>query len=53
MTTVGILIAVAVLIGVFSYFTNAGLGDRRPKPKPEEKKRGQGSEGEAAPPPSK
>jgi hypothetical protein len=31
MGTLGILVAVAILIGLFSYFTNAGLGDRKPK----------------------
>jgi hypothetical protein len=48
MTTIGILVGVAVLIGVFSYFTNAGLGDRRPK-----RGRDQPSDGDEAPPPSK
>ncbi|HEX4461601.1 MAG TPA: hypothetical protein VIA18_26660 [Polyangia bacterium] len=54
MGTLGILIAVAVLIGLFSYFTNAGFGDRKPKnelpPKP---KQNQLSAGEGEPPPSK
>jgi hypothetical protein len=30
MTTILLLLVVAALIGGFSYFTNAGFGDRRP-----------------------
>ena len=52
MGTLGILIAVAVLIGLFSYFTNAGLGDRKPKDLPP-KPKNQLSAGEGEPPPSK
>jgi hypothetical protein len=54
MTTIGLIVVVAVLIGMFSYFTNAGFGDRRPKePKqPAPKPRDQAS-GDDAPPPSK
>lgn len=33
MTTAIALIVVAVLIATFSYFTNAGFGDRKPKTK--------------------
>jgi hypothetical protein len=42
MTTIGILVFVAVVIGLFSYYTNAGFGDRRPKQKlpPEGARRG-------------
>jgi hypothetical protein len=55
MTTIGILIFVAVVIGLFSYFTNAGFGDRRPKERPpgDKPKRAQASGEDAAPPPSK
>ena len=52
MGTLGILIAVAVLIGLFSYFTNAGFGDRKPKDLPP-KKQNQLSAGEGEPPPNK
>ena len=31
MTTVLLLLAVAVVIAGFSYFTNAGFGDRKPR----------------------
>ena len=31
MTTAIALIVVAILIAAFSYFTNAGFGDRKPK----------------------
>ncbi len=33
MTTVVLLVAVAVIIAAFSYFTNAGFGDRKPREK--------------------
>src|SRR5579863_9182116 len=36
MTTLLVLIVAGVLVGVFSYFTNAGLGDRRPRHAPGE-----------------
>lgn len=36
MTTLLVLIVVGVLIGAFSYFTNAGFGDRRPRHAPGE-----------------
>ena len=52
MGTLGILIAVAVIIGLFSYFTNAGFGDRKP-PAPKPPKNDQDSAGEGEPPPSK
>ena len=51
MGTLGILVAVAVLIGLFSYFTNAGFGDRKPKDAPP--KKSQDSAGAGEPPPSK
>ena len=53
MGTLGILIAVAVLIGLFSYFTNAGFGDRKPKKLPPKPQQNQLSAGEGEPPPSK
>jgi hypothetical protein len=61
MGTLGILVAVAILIGLFSYFTNAGLGDRKPKtegdgkPKPPSGNQAvaQDSAGAGEPPPSK
>jgi hypothetical protein len=48
MTTIGILVFVAVVIGLFSYYTNAGFGDRRPKP-PRDRDQASGDD----PPPSK
>jgi hypothetical protein len=36
MTTLLVLVVVGVLIGAFSYFTNAGFGDRRPRRPPGE-----------------
>jgi hypothetical protein len=36
MTTLLVLVVVGVLIGAFSYFTNAGFGDRRPARAPGE-----------------
>jgi hypothetical protein len=36
MTTLLVLVVVGVIIGAFSYFTNAGFGDRRPKAAPGE-----------------
>jgi hypothetical protein len=56
MTTIGILVFVAVVIGLFSYYTNAGFGDRRPKTPPAPKKTDQAPQAsgdDAAPPPSK
>ena len=53
MGTLGILVAVAVLIGLFSYFTNAGFGDRKPKGLPPKSKTNQDSAGEGEPPPSR
>ena len=57
MTTIGILVFVAVVIGLFSYYTNAGFGDRRPKNPPNPKKPDQApdqlSGDDVAPPPSK
>ena len=59
MGTLGILVAVAVLIGLFSYFTNAGFGDRKPPqkdalpPSAKPPKQNQLSAGDGEPPPSK
>ncbi len=56
MTTILLLVAVAVLIAGFSYFTNAGFGDRKPRELRDKEKRGQASAGpvdEEAPPPHK
>jgi hypothetical protein len=47
MTTVIALVVVAALIAAFSYFTNAGFGDRKP---PEPKKRDQASDVDEPPP---
>ena len=53
MTTIVLLIAVSVLIAGFSYFTNAGFGDRKP-PEPKNKKKDQASAAaDEAPPPHK
>jgi hypothetical protein len=52
MTTIILLVVVSVLIAGFSYYTNAGFGDRKPR----EKKDAQASAGppdEEAPPPHK
>ena len=56
MTTVVLLIVVAALIAGFSYFTNAGFGDRKPPERRDKDKRDQASAGapdEDAPPPHK
>jgi hypothetical protein len=55
MTTLGLIIVVAVLIGLFSYYTNAGFGDRRPKePKaPADPPKTRQDSVDDAPPPSK
>ena len=45
MTTALVLVGVAVLIAAFSYFTNAGFGDRKPPEKSDAKKRDQASAG--------
>jgi hypothetical protein len=50
MSTAIALVVVAVLIAAFSYFTNAGFGDRKP---PEPKKKDQASPGDVEPPPHK
>ncbi len=49
MTTIVLILVVSVLIGGFSYFTNAGFGDR----KPPDQKKGQASAGADEPPPHK
>jgi hypothetical protein len=50
MTTIVLLVVVAVLIAGFSYYTNAGFGDRKPR---EPKKKDQASAGADEPPPHK
>ena len=50
MTTVVLLVVVSALIAGFSYFTNAGFGDRKP-PEPRKKERDQASAGAADEPP--
>ena len=50
MTTILLLVVVSVLIAGFSYYTNAGFGDRKP---PEPKKKDQASAGTDEPPPHK
>jgi hypothetical protein len=51
MTTIILLVVVSALIAGFSYYTNAGFGDRKP---PElRKKNDQASAGEDEPPPHK
>ncbi len=46
MSTILLLIGVSAVIGVFSYVTNAGLGDRKPRHKRHDSD-------ESAPPPSR
>jgi hypothetical protein len=55
MTTILLLVAVAVVIAGFSYFTNAGFGDRKPKElrEAEKKKKAQASAADDVPPPHK
>jgi hypothetical protein len=54
MTTIVLLIAVSVLIAGFSYFTNAGFGDRKPpEPKKKKKKDQASAAADEAPPPHK
>ena len=48
MSTVLLLVGVAAVIGVFSYFTNAGLGDRRPGGRKADQ-----DSGDETPPPSR
>lgn len=50
MTTIILLVVVAALIAAFSYYTNAGFGDRKPRDV-DDKKRDQASADE--PPPHK
>jgi hypothetical protein len=50
MTTIILLVVVAVLIAAFSYWTNAGFGDRKP---PEDTGKDQASAGADEPPPHK
>ena len=53
MTTIILIIVVSVLIGGFSYFTNAGFGDRKPPERRDKEKRDQASAGapDEEPPP--
>ena len=51
MTTILLLVVVSVLIAGFSYYTNAGFGDR--KPREPKKKKDQASAGADEPPPHK
>ncbi len=54
MTTIVLLVVVAVLIAAFSYWTNAGFGDRKPpEAKIDPKKKNQASAGADEPPPHK
>jgi hypothetical protein len=59
MTTAILLVVVAVVIAAFSYFTNAGFGDRKPKELRDAEKRqaearkAQASAADDAPPPHK
>jgi hypothetical protein len=54
MTTVILLVVVSGLIAAFSYYTNAGFGDRKPpEPKIDPKKKDQASAGADEPPPHK
>jgi len=48
MTTVLLLVAVAVVIAGFSYFTNAGFGDRKPPELREKEKREKEAQAKAA-----
>ncbi|MGZ3407009.1 MAG: hypothetical protein ACXVDD_09160 [Polyangia bacterium] len=52
MTTVILLVVVSLLIAGFSYFTNAGFGDRKPPDKKQPQK-DQASAGTEEPPPHK
>lgn len=51
MTTIILILVVSVLIGGFSYFTNAGFGDRRPRD--DKARKNQASAGADEPPPHK
>jgi hypothetical protein len=53
MTTVVLLVVVSVLIAGFSYFTNAGFGDRKPPEKKKKKDQASGEAPPAEPPPHK
>jgi hypothetical protein len=54
MTTIILLVVVAALIAAFSYYTNAGFGDRKPPQNRDPKKRDQASApDETVPPPHK
>lgn len=55
MTTAVLLVVVAALIAAFSYFTNAGFGDRKPPELRKKKPSDQASAGapDGEPPPHK
>lgn len=54
MTTAILLVVVAVLIAAFSYWTNAGFGDRKPPADAEKKDQpSAGAPAEEEPPPHK
>jgi hypothetical protein len=53
MTTILLLVVVSVLIAGFSYYTNAGFGDRKPPQNSDAKKKDQASAGTDEPPPHK
>lgn len=55
MTTIILLVVVAALIAAFSYFTNAGFGDRKPRELRGKKRSDQASAGapDGEPPPHK
>jgi hypothetical protein len=52
MTTIVLLVVVAGLIAAFSYWTNAGFGDRKPKEDPKKKDQASAA-GADEPPPHK
>ena len=53
MTTIILLVVVAVLIAAFSYYTNAGFGDRKPPDEPKKDQASAGAPDEVDPPPHK
>ncbi|HEY2749055.1 MAG TPA: hypothetical protein VGL86_30750 [Polyangia bacterium] len=50
MTTILLLAVVAVLIAAFSYFTNAGFGDRKPRDAPKKKDQASAAADDEPPP---
>ena len=54
MTTIILLVVVSALIAAFSYYTNAGFGDRKPRDLDEKKDQASaGAPEEVDPPPHK